>query len=173
VNPGAFAALLCDYCLGVQKGQQVLVRSTTLAAPALLALQRALLEREAWPLLRVALPEQEATFWSAAREVHLDAHAPLDLAEAEGADASLHIAAPENTRALVGVDPARVTRAARARASVREATLAHRWCSTVWPTPAAAQQACMATADFAAFVERALFLDRADPVAAWSDLHDA
>jgi aminopeptidase len=28
----------------------------------------------------------------------------------------------------------------------------------------------MSTADFAAFVERALFLDREDPVAAWSDL---
>ena len=58
-DPAALAALLCDYCLEVRPGRQVVVRSTTLAAPLLLALQRALLEREAWPLLRVALPGQD------------------------------------------------------------------------------------------------------------------
>ena len=105
-DPAAFAALLCDYCLEVTPGQQVVVRSTSLAAPLLLALQRAVLEREAWPHLRVALPEQEAGFWAAARDVHLDSFPPLDLAEASGVDAAITIQAPENTRALAGVDPA-------------------------------------------------------------------
>ena len=172
VDPRAFAALLCDYCLGAERGQQVVVRSTTLAAPLLLALQRALLEREAWPLLRVALPEQEAAFWSAARDAHLDGFPAVDLAEAEGADAFLRIGAPANTRELAAVDPARMARAARARAPVREATLARRWCTTLWPTPAGAQQAGMATEDFAAFVRRALFLDRDDAATAWGELRD-
>lgn len=170
IDPDAFAALLCDYCLEVGPGQQVRVESTTLAAPLLLAMQRALLEREAWPLLRAALPEQEAGFWRAARDVHLDAFPPAQLAEAEAADALVRIDAPANTRALAGVDPARMTRAARAREPVREATLARRWCGTLWPTPAAAQQAGMATTDYAAFIRRALFLDRDDPIAAWSEL---
>ena len=168
----AFAALLCDYCVGATTGDQVVVRSSSLAAPLLLALERALLEREAWPLLRVALPEQEAAFWSAARDVHLDGFPPIELAEAAGTEASLRIDAPSNTRALAGVDAARLTRAARARAPVREAALRRRWCVTVWPTPAGAQQAGMATGDFAAFVRRALFLDRDDPVAAWGELRD-
>ena len=172
LDADAFAALLCDYCLGATTGDQVVVRSTTLAAPLLLALERHLLEREAWPLLRVALPEQEAAFWSAARDVHLDGFPPIELAEAEGTDASLRIDAPSNTRALAGVDAARLTRAARARAPVREAALRRRWCVTVWPTPAGAQQAGMATEDFAAFVRRALFLDRDDPIAAWGELRD-
>jgi aminopeptidase len=47
-----------------------------------------------------------------------------------------------------------------------------RWCGTLWPTPAGAQQARMATGAFAALVERALFLDRDDPVAAWGTLRD-
>jgi aminopeptidase len=169
-DPAAFAALLCDYCLAVQAGEQVVVRSSSLAAPLLLALQRALLEREAWPLLRVSLPGQEEAFWSAARPPHLDSFAPLDLAEAEGADASLRIAAPENTRELASVPPALLSRAARARAPVREAALRRRWCVSLWPTPAGAQQAGMSTTEFAAFVSHALFLDRPDPVAAWSDL---
>ena len=173
IEPAAFAALLCDYCLEASPGQQVVVRSTTLAAPLLLELQRALLEREAWPLLRTALPEQEPGFWAAARDAQLDGFAPAELAEAEATDASIAIQAPENTRALAGVDPARLARAARARAPIREAALRRRWCSTLWPTPAGAQQAGMATPEFAAFVRRATFLDRDDPIAAWRELRDA
>jgi aminopeptidase len=172
IDPDAFAALLCDYCLEATAGQQVLVRSTTLAAPLLLALQRALLEREAWPLLRPALPGQEAGFWAAAHDVHLDSFPAADLAEVEAADAVLRIDAPTNTRELAAVDPARMTRAARARAPLREATLALRWCGTLWPTPAVAQQAGMAEEDYAAFLERALFLDRDDPIAAWRALSE-
>ena len=63
-----FAALLCDYCLEVRPGQQVAVASGVEAAPALLALQRALLERDAWPLLDVSLPGQAEAWWAAARE---------------------------------------------------------------------------------------------------------
>jgi aminopeptidase len=173
IEPAALAALLCDYCLEVRPGQQVVVRSTTLASPLLLALQRALLEREAWPVLRVALPGQEEGFWSAAREVHLDGFPRLDLVEAESTDASLTIHAPANTRALAGVEPSLLARGARARAAVREAALARRWCVSVWPTPALAQDAGMGTDAFASFVERALFLDRPDPVGSWRDLSDS
>jgi len=172
IDPDRFAALLCDYCLEARAGQQVVVRSTTLAAPLLLALQRALLEREAWPLLRPSLPGQDAQFWALAGDAHVDGFPSLDLAEAETMDAVLRIDAPENTRALAAVDPARMTRAARARAPVREATLARRWCGTLWPTPAGAQQAGMATEDFAAFIRRALFLDRDDPIGAWRELSE-
>ena len=168
--PDAFARLLCGYCLDAQPGQQVVVRSTTLAAPLLLAVQRELLERGAWPLVRAELPGQAEGWWAAARDEHLDAFAPAELAEVEGTDASLTIQAPDNTTALAGVDPARMARAARARAPVREVALRRRWCGTLWPTPAAAQQARMGTAEFVAFVRRATFLDRDDPAAAWGEL---
>jgi aminopeptidase len=172
LDPAAFARLLCGYCLDVQRGQQVVVASTTLAAPLLGELQRELLEREAWPLLRVELPDQAERFWESARDLHLDSVAPAALAEARGTDASLRIQAPQNTRALADVDPALMARAARAQAELREAMLARRWCLTLWPTPALAQQAGMGERAFAAFVARALFLDRPDPVAAWRELHD-
>jgi aminopeptidase len=172
VDPDAFAQLLCGYCLDVQPGQQVVVRSTALAAPLLLALQRELLEREAWPLLRTTLPGQDEGWWAAAHDAHLDSHAPLELAEAEQLDAVLTIQAPDNTTALAGVEPARMARAANARAPLRERTLAKRWAGTLWPTPAGAQQAGMGTSEFAAFVRRAVFLDRDDPAAAWAELRE-
>ena len=170
IDPARFADLLCGYCLDVQPGQQVVVRSTPLAAPLLLEVQRAVLEREGWPLLRVALPGQDEGFYETARDSHLDGFAPNELAEAERTDCSLAIQAPENTRALAGADPARMARAARARAPVREAAMRRRWCGTLWPTPAGAQQAGMSLRDFEAFVAGALFLDRDDPAAAWREL---
>src|SRR5215207_2674350 len=171
-DPRGFAELIADYCLEVQPGQQVSVRSTTLAAPLLLALQEVLLERDAWPLVRPSLPGADEAFWRAARDAHLDSFPPSELAVAEGTDASVRIQAPENTRGLVGVDASRMARAARARAKVREAALKRRWCLTLWPTAAGAQEAGMGTTDFADFVERALFLDREDPAAAWRELRE-
>jgi aminopeptidase len=74
-------------------------------------------------------------------------------------------------RALVGVDPAKISRAALARQPIREATLKKRWCSTLWPTPANAEHAGMTLEDFSGFVARALFLDRpAGAVTAWGEL---
>jgi aminopeptidase len=172
VNPDAFAELLAGYCLEVEPGQQVLVGSTTLAAPLLLALQRELLEREAWPLIRAELPGAQEGFWAAAPDSLLDGFPAAELAEATAVDAFLNIQATENANALAGVDPARLTRGARARVPLRETRLARRWAITLWPTPSAAQQAGMGNADFAAFVERAVFLDRDDPVAAWGELRD-
>jgi aminopeptidase len=156
----------------VQPGQQVLVSSTTHAAPLLLALQREVLEREAWPLLRTALPGQDEGYWSAARDAQVDALPSAVLAEAEHVDASLRVLASDNENALAGVDPARLARGAHARKPLREIVLARRWAITLWPTAAAAQQAGMGTEAFAAYVQRALFLDRDDPVAAWGELRE-
>ena len=51
-DPAAFAALLCDWCLEVAPGQQVLISSTTLAEPLLTELHAAVLDRDAWPHVR-------------------------------------------------------------------------------------------------------------------------
>ena len=170
IDADAFAALLCDWCLAVGEGDQVLVGMTTAALPLVRSLHRALLERGAWPLVRVAPGELAEDFYRHARDVHLDGFAPIELAEAQAIDAFIAIDAPANTKALAGIDPARIVRAARARRPIQEARLASRWCGTLWPTPALAQQAGMGEHDYTEFVSRALFLDRADPIAAWREL---
>ena len=170
LDPAAFARLLAGYCLEVEPDQQVLVRSTTLAAPLLLELQREILERDAWPLLRVELPGQTRAFHVHARDVHLDGYPPLALTEAKKVSSSIAIQAPENTRALAGLDPERLRRAAVGREPVRHAALQRRWALTVWPTDALAQEASMALDEYAAFVRRALFLDQPDAVRSWGEL---
>jgi aminopeptidase len=172
-DPDAFAILLCDWCLDVHERDYVLVATTPLAAPLIRALHGELITRGAWtPGLRIGLPGLAEDFYKLAPDELLDAFPPIDLVEIEQADAYLRIDAPENTRALADVDPATIARAARARAPIQEARLSKRWCSTIWPTPALAQDAGMSDDDYAAFLNRALFLDRADPVAAWRELSE-
>jgi aminopeptidase len=173
IDADAFAALLCDWCLEPAGGEQILVSTTTLAHELAAALHRAILRRGAWPLLRIAPAGIERDFYELASDAQLDGFAPLELTETQAVDAALRIGAPANVRQLAGVDPALISRAARARRPVQEARLARRWCGTLWPTSALAQQAGMGDSEYAAFVAGALFLDRPDPVQAWRELSAA
>jgi aminopeptidase len=170
LDPAAFADLLAGYCLDVGPDQQVLVRSTTLAAPLLLELQRAILERDAWCFLRVELPGEARAFYEHAHDHHLDSYPALAYEEARRIDATISIQAPDDVSALAGVDPELMARSARGRRDVREQMLQKRWCSTLWPTPANAELAGMTLGEFSRFVARALFLDRPDPVGGWAEL---
>jgi aminopeptidase len=173
IDPDKFARLLCEWCLDIGERDYVLVFSTPLAAPLIRAFHRALIGRGAWtPGLRIGLPGLAEDFYELAGDDLLDHLPPQDLAEMEATDAYLNIQAPENTRSLAGTDPERIARASRARAPILEARMSKRWCGTIWPTPALAQDAGMSNDDYAAFVNRALFLDRSDPVAAWRELSD-
>ncbi|HTP21900.1 MAG TPA: aminopeptidase [Solirubrobacteraceae bacterium] len=173
IDADAFATLLCEWCLHVRERDYVVLAATPLATPLIRAFHRAAVTRGAWPpALRIAIPGVAEDFYRLASDDLLDSFPPHDLDEMERIDAYLRIDAPENTRALAEIDPATIARAARARAPIQEARLGKRWCSTIWPTPALAQEAGMSTDDYAAFVNGALFLDRPDPVAAWRELSD-
>jgi len=167
-----FAALICDWCLGVAPGQQVLVETTTLAQDVAMAMHAAVLARGAWPLLRLDPPELEASFYRHAQDRQLDEFAPLGIAEAEAIDSRVLVRAPANTNALAGVDPALQARVARSRLPWLQARSRRHWCLSIWPTPALAQQARMGNAEYAEFVQRALFLDQPDPVEAWRSLSE-
>jgi aminopeptidase len=169
-DPDAFAALLCDWCVSVGERDQVIVATTVPAMPLAQSLHAAILERGGWPLIRLSPDAVSSSFYRNARDLHLGEFAPLELTEAQQADAFITILAPTNTRALAGADPARIARAARARRPIQEARLASRWCGTLWPTPAGAQDARMSDDDYAGFVTRALFLDRPEPIEAWRQL---
>jgi aminopeptidase len=169
-DPDRFAALICDWCLEVSAGQQVLVSSTPLAEELLVALHAAILHRGAWPLVRMSPSALDRNFYRYAQDRHLDGFAPFDLTELEAIDSRVRIDAPANTAALADVDPAVIARAATARAPVQEARLARRWCGTIWPTAALAQMASMGDDEYREFVTAALFLGHEDPVAAWRAL---
>jgi aminopeptidase len=171
-DPDAFAALIADYCLDVRPEQEILVRSTTLATPLLLALQKAIMQRDAWCILRTEIEGEQLGFYEAAQGRHLDLYPKLAYEDGRRIDATLGIQAPFETGSLASVDPAALHRYSVAREPIRDEQRKRRWATTLWPTPALAARAGTSLEQFSDFVERAMFLDRPDPVAAWRELHD-
>ena len=171
-DPERFAALLCDWCLDVSPGHYVMVNSTPLAEPLLASMYTAILDRDAWPVMRMSSPAWSPSFYAHARERHLDTFSAADMSDVEAVDSVVSVDAPRNAAALAGIDPDLISRHATARRPIQEVRLSKRWAGTIWPVPALAQQATMSEAGFAAFVNRALFLDQEDPIAAWIALSE-
>lgn len=169
-NPDAFAALLADYCLEVKAEQEILVRSTTLAGPLLLALQTAIMERDAWCILRTEIEGEQIGFYEAARGRHLDLYPKLAYEDGRRIDAMIGIQAPFETGSLQSVDPSALHRYAVAREPIVDEMRKRRWATTLWPTQSLADRAGTSLEEFSTFVERAMFLDRPEPVTAWRQL---
>ncbi|WP_034384667.1 aminopeptidase [Deinococcus sp. YIM 77859] len=168
-DPTRHAALLSDYCLGAGAGERLLVAGGTAALPLVREVTRALLMRGARPVVRLEYPGQDDDFAELASDAVLDSIHPADLADVEALDGSLRILTPEP--GTVG-DAARRARLTAARAPIAAVRARKKWSLTLFPTPHAAAQAGMTAAEFGAFVMRAMFLDRTDPVAAWGEVRE-
>ena len=84
--------------------------------------------------------------------------------------------APENTRAMTGIDSGRLAKRQAAQSEILQTRLRRaaagdfRWVGTLFPTQASAQEANMSFEDYEDFVYGACFCDRDDPAAAWREL---
>ncbi len=164
-----FATLLTDYCLAVSPGQTLWIEGQTAAMPLLEALQAACLERGAYPIIQ-ALPPQGSRAFYLHEQGWLERIPPAMLALFENIDSTLRIESAANPLELSGIDPARLSQQRKSWKPLADLRAKKRWCITLYPTPGYAQQAGMSTPEFRAFVERAMYLDRPDPVVAWQEL---
>jgi aminopeptidase len=167
------AEIMVDYSLELKPGQQVWLRTSPIAQEFNLAFFEKAVRAGAHVLVEQAIPGADEAYYKHASDAQLDFVPPYRKLVAETFDASLRVWADENTRALAGVDPSRMARGRKASAQIfktvmqRAAAGAYRWCVTVHPTPAMAQDANMSLADYADFVYSAGMLNEPDPVACW------
>jgi aminopeptidase len=171
-----WASVLVDYSTEVATGEQVAISGGVAAEPLLRAIYRAVLRKGGLPVLLPTFSEAQADLFNLASDEQLAYISPLERWMREEAIVSIDVIASTNTRALSAVDPSRQSVWSRARTELRKTAFARaargerRWSSTIFPTPAHAQDAEMATDEFAAFLEAACMLDRPDPIAAWREL---
>lgn len=167
------AQVLVNYSLELKPGQQMEMRTSPLAEELSLAAYAEAIKAGAHVVIQNSLPGAEETFYKYASEAQLDYVSPLHKLTIESFDAILYIEAEHNTRSLSGVDPTHLARSRKARAPVSKILLERsarhelRWCYTVYPTHAMAQEAEMSLADYREFVYDAGLLNESDPVAAW------
>ncbi len=170
-----WAETLVGYCLGLQPGEQVLIRAEETALPLAKEVYRAALCAGAHPQVQVIIDGLDEIFLTQASDEQLDWVSPTQKFAYETVDALCTISAPTNTAALTGVDPARQARAQKANSQLREALLARavqgqaRWTSTLYPTHSGAQNAGLSLTQYEEFVVRAMFLDKDDPAQSWRE----
>jgi aminopeptidase len=167
------AEIMVEYSLELKPGQQVWLRTSPVAQEFNLAFYEKAVRAGAYVLVDQSIPGAEEAYYKHAPDALLDFVPPHRMLVAETFDASLRVWADENTRALAGVDPKRLARGRKAGAKLfktvmeRAASGAYRWCVTVHPTAAMAQDANMSLADYSDFVYGAGMLNESDPVAFW------
>jgi aminopeptidase len=167
------AEIMVEYSLELKPGQQVWLRTSPVAQEFNLVFFEKAVRAGAHVLVDQSIPGAEETYFKYASDAQLDFVPPYRKLVAETFDASLRVWSDENTRALAGVDPSRIARGRKAGAKIfktvmdRSAKGGYRWCVTVHPTAAMAQDANMSLADYADFVYGAGMLNHPDPVAFW------
>jgi aminopeptidase len=169
------AEVLVRYSMNVQPEQQVVVAGGAEASPLLLAACREVLAAGGFVVPMVGLQGVEEIILKHGNDQQVSYISPVQRFPVEQADARLQVLAETNTRALNGVDPARQQLAQLARRELMQTMLERaardelRWCLTLYPTEAYAQDADMSLGDYADFVFNAGLLDQDDPVAAWRE----
>jgi aminopeptidase len=167
------ADVLVRYSVAVQPGDKVLIRGGAEAAPLIKAVYARVLQAGGHPLTLVSLPGMEELLYRYASDEQLQYIPEPQKLILETYDVSIGIRGSENTKALSGVDPARMVLQRQAGTALmqtffqRAAAGELRWTGTLYPTNAYAQDAEMSLSDYEDFVYGACMPDIEDPVGHW------
>jgi aminopeptidase len=169
------AQVIVNYSLELKPGQTFWLRTTPLAEEFNLEVYKEAIKAGAHVFVDQRLPGAEEIFYRYASDEQLDYILPTRRLVIETFDASLYIEADHNSRSLSGIEGSRIARVRKAGAELfhklmqRSADGTHRWCLTVYPTHAMAQEADMSLTDYREFVYGAGMLNESDPVVFWKE----
>ena len=167
------AEVLVGYSTSVAPGDAVQIDGHTPARPLFHEVFRRSLRAGGHPSAHLIVDEAIELLHEQGSDEQL-AFVPLNARwTLEHGEVWIVLVATENTKNLMGAEPAKVARWLRAREPYsaryleRSASGEFRWVMCNYPTEAAAQDAGMSLPEFEDVVYRAAFLDSDDPVAAW------
>ncbi|HLZ56191.1 MAG TPA: aminopeptidase [Ktedonosporobacter sp.] len=171
-----WAHTLVHYCLYLKEGDIFAIYATPEAAPLVEAVYREALHAGAYVLPFIQLDQLNAVLLQEGSDAQLTWLTPIASVLAEKVTARLLIESSNNTKGLSNIDPARAAkfyqsnRQLRSLYRQREQAGEYRWCITLYPTNAYAQDAKMSLRDFEEFVFETCFLNDPDPIARWKAL---
>ena len=167
------ARLIVDYSLDIRERQILRIDAPDVGAPLALELYRAALAAGGFPYANLSVDGLLEILLEVGSDEQLTYVSPLQWHENETVDALATIWAESNTRSLSRVDSGRHARflgAQRQLANRRWERISSgelRWCGTLFPTQAHAQDADMSLERYADFVYAACHVDEDDPAAHW------
>src|SRR3712207_6022249 len=171
------AQVIIHYSFGLKPGDTLRMTGTTSAGPFLRELYREAVRAGAIVLPRITLEDFEEILLKEGSNEQLEHLPELLKQEIETIDASLTVWSSANTKQLSNVDPQRLALRRKTPAPLSQRLLQRaaagelRWCGTLYPTEAHAQDAHMSLGEYEDFVYDAGKLNEPDPVAAWRHVH--
>jgi aminopeptidase len=165
--------LIVDYSLELREAKTLRVDGFTVASPLALALYRAALDAGAFPYTSLQFDELQEILVADGSDEQLAYISPIQRLEIEAMDALVTIWSEVNTRSFSRADEGRHSAyiAAQRQLSNRRweriAAGEMRWCGTLFPANAHAQDADMSLDEYETFFHAACHTDDADPAAYW------
>lgn len=169
------AKVLIHYSLDIKPGQKMRLVTHPVAHELTLAAYEEAVKAGAHVYVDQPIEELSEIFYKYATDDQLDFVSPVSKLLIETYDANLVLDASFNRRVLSGVNPEKMARNAKARSELskifmdRSARGELRWCLTVFPNNANAQDADMSLSDYTEFVFGAGMLNEDDPIAYWRE----
>jgi aminopeptidase len=161
-----------------RKNEIVMIRYELPALRLAEALQASLLDGDMNPVLRVGMtPRMEKQFYVKSNKRQLVFQPPGERELYQKLNGGIYLHAPDSLTHLADVDSNKIGKAAVARKSLkdildrREETGKFSWTLCLFPTAELAKQARLPTAQYAAQVIKACYLDRKNPVEEWKKTH--
>ncbi|MDG6229015.1 MAG: aminopeptidase [Candidatus Thermoplasmatota archaeon] len=170
------ARILIEHSLNIKKDDLFLISGSPVAAPLISEVYDQALQKGAHPHVRLGLESLSEIYYSQATHDQLQYISPLDEFEIQHIDARLSIISPENTRYMSTVDPNKQAVRSRSQQPLHNMFLKRaasgdlRWCVTMFPTNAAAQDAEMSLRMYEDFVYRAAQVQEPDPILFWKNM---
>jgi aminopeptidase len=170
-----WARTLVEFSVKVKPGQTVAINGGVAAEPLMRAVYKEVIRAGGYPVVFPGFSGLNAELIKHGTDDQLEFITPIETFIRTQADVVVSIMAETNTKAMATVAPERQQFFQGARRHLfqafldREASGDLNWVLTLYPTDAFAQDAGMATDDYAAFVYEACKLNADDPVAAWKD----
>ena len=167
------AHVLVHYSLALKPGDKLLINAPTIAEPLIREVYREAVRAGAHVGTKIRIAGLQEIFFSEANEEQLTHVSEAQKFEIEYYDADLTIWASENTKELSGIDPKRLAKRSGVQSALMKRSLERlsqgetRWCGTLFPTNAHAQDAGMSLTSYEDFVYNAGLLNEADPVVGW------
>lgn len=164
-----WAHTLVHYCLSIKEGDNVSIQASPLALPLVEEVYREILRVGAHPIPMLLWENLDEILLREGNPSQIERSYQLLDTIAPKINAQLSIQAEGNTRALTSIDPTRPALRRQAYAKVRQklSDANFRWCLTLYPTNAYAQDAEMSLHEFEEFVFAVCFLNDPDPAARW------
>ncbi len=170
------AHLLLNYSVCVKKGDKVLIVGQIVCYPLMKEIFRQAICQGAFPECRFADEELQEIVLREGSSKQIQ-HVPESLKKSyETSDVILTVWGSANTRIFANIAPDKMKLSSRGKRPIldilfdRLAKGELRWCGTLFPTRAVAQEANMSLFEFQEFAYEACHLNEKDPIARWQEI---